>query len=70
MLDNTVTIGRISAGNSTFLIRLPPEISTPDDSVSDDANHVHGRMPQNMNSAYGSTFGSCAACMTYLKTIE
>ena len=46
----TVTIGRISAGNRTFLIRLPPEISTPDDSVSDAANQVHGSSPQNMNS--------------------
>ena len=52
MFASTVTIGRISAGNSTFLIRLPPEISTPDDSSSDDENQVHGRMPQNMNSAY------------------
>ena len=50
MFAVTVTIGRISAGNSTFLIRLPPEISTPDDSVSDEANHVHGSSPQNMNS--------------------
>src|SRR5882724_1417619 len=37
MFAVTVTIGRISAGNRTFLIRLPPEISTPDDSVSDEA---------------------------------
>src|SRR5262249_10676131 len=49
MFAVTVTIGRISAGKSTFLIRLPPEMSTPDDSISDDANHVHGRGPQNMN---------------------
>jgi len=48
---STVTIGRISAGKRTFLIRLPPEISTPEDSRSDEENHVHGRMPQNMNSA-------------------
>src|SRR3954468_7329076 len=46
MFDNTVTIGRISAGKSTFLIRLPPEISTPDDSRSEDENHVQGSRPQ------------------------
>ena len=28
-------------------------------SISDDENHVHGRMPQNMNSAYGSISGGC-----------
>src|SRR5687767_2600461 len=49
MFAVTVTIGRISAGNRTFLIRLPPEIRTPADSVNDDANHVHGSRPQNMN---------------------
>ncbi len=51
MLASTVTIGSTSAGNSTFLIRLPPEISTPDDSSSDEENHVHGRMPQNMKTS-------------------
>ena len=51
MFASTVTIGRISAGNRTFLIRLPPEISTPDDSSSDDENQVQGRRPQNMNSS-------------------
>src|SRR5215213_8610119 len=50
MFAVTVTIGRISAGNKTFLIRFPPEMSTPDDSVSDDANQVQGRIPQNMKS--------------------
>ena len=60
-----VTIGRISAGNRTFLIRLPPEIRTPADSFSDEENQVHGRMPQNMNSAYGSIRLSCAAGITY-----
>src|SRR5437764_2896932 len=54
MFAVTVTIGSTSAGNSTFLIRLPPEISTPDDSISDEANHVHGSRPQNMNRGYGS----------------
>ena len=51
-------MGSTSAGNSTFLIRLPPEMRTFDDSSSDKANHVHGRMPQNMNSAYGSRPGA------------
>src|SRR5262249_51709438 len=67
MFAVTVTTGRISAGNSTFLIRFPPEISTPDDSIKDEANHVHGRRPQNMKSGYGSV--PCgAAGITYLKT--
>ena len=51
MFASTLTIGSTSAGKSTFLIRLPPEISEPDASVSDAENQVHGRMPQNMNSA-------------------
>ena len=51
MFVSTLTIGSTSAGKSTFLIRLPPAISDPAASVSDDANQVHGRMPQNMNSA-------------------
>ena len=46
---STDTIGSTSAGNSTFLIRLPPEMSTLADSVSDELNHVHGRMPQKKN---------------------
>src|SRR3954471_15997672 len=54
MFASTLTSGRISAGNRTFLIRFPPEISEPADSVSDDENQVQGRMPQNMNSANGS----------------
>ena len=70
MFASTVTIGRISAGNRTFLIRLPPEISTPDDSASEDENQVHGRMPQNMNRAYGSIRGSCDAGITNVKTNE
>ena len=36
MFASTLTIGSTSAGNSTFLIRLPPEISTLADSVSED----------------------------------
>src|SRR6476620_7386496 len=70
MFASTLTIGRISAGKSTFLIRLPPEMRTPADSESDDENQVHGRMPQNMNNAYGSTRGTCAAVMTKAKTNE
>ena len=50
MLASTVTMGRISAGKSTFLIRFPPEINTPEDSISADENHVHGRIPQKRNS--------------------
>ena len=55
MFASTLTIGSTSAGNMTFLIRLPPAMSDPDASVSDAENHVHGRMPQNMNRAYGCT---------------
>ena len=59
MFASTLTSGSTSAGNSTFLIRLPPAMSDPAASVSDDENQVHGRMPQNMNSAYGcSAFGA------------
>ena len=57
MFASTVTIGSTSAGNRTFLIRFPPAISVPDDSSSDDENQVQGRIPQNMNSAYGSISG-------------
>ena len=53
MFDSTVTMGSTSAGNSTFLIRLPPEIRTLDDSSSDEENQVQGRRPQNRNSGYG-----------------
>jgi len=70
MFASTVTIGSTSAGNSTFLIRLPPEISVFDDSRMDEENHVHGRMPQNMNSAYGSMSGSCAPTSTWVNTNE
>ena len=51
MFESTVTIGSTSAGNSTFLIRLPPAMSTLADSDSDEENQVHGRRPQNRNSA-------------------
>ena len=53
MFASTLTIGSTSAGNRTFLIRLPPAISEPDASVSDEENQFHGSRPQNMNSAYG-----------------
>src|ERR1043166_9128371 len=67
MFAVTVTIGNTSAGKSTFLIRLPPAMSTPDDSMSDAENHVQGRSPQNMNSGYG--VAPCTAWgMTYVKT--
>ena len=56
MFARTLTSGRTSAGKSTFLIRLPPEISEPAASVSDAENHVHGRMPQNMNKRIGFGF--------------
>ena len=50
---STLTMGSTSAGKSTFLMRLPPEISTPADSVSADENQVQGSRPANMKSAYG-----------------
>ena len=40
MFASTLTIGSTSAGNRTFLIRLPPAISEPDASVSDEAEPV------------------------------
>ena len=51
MFASTETTGRISAGNSTFLIRLPLAMSEFDASSNDDENHVHGSRPQNRNSA-------------------
>ncbi len=51
MLAKTVTNGSTSAGNNTFLIRLPPAINTFDASSTDDENQVQGNRPQNMNSA-------------------
>ena len=70
MFARTLTIGSTSAGNRTFLIRLPPEIRDPAASVSEDENHVHGRMPQNMNSAYGSVSFECRFGNTTAKTNE
>ena len=70
MLASTVTIGSTSAGKRTFLIRLPPEMRTLLDSLSDEENHVHGRMPQNMNSAYGSISAGCVPGNTTVKTNE
>ena len=57
MFVSTLTIGSTSAGNRTFLMRLPPAMSEPAASESDVANQFHGRMPQNMNTAYGFTSG-------------
>ena len=51
MFASTLTSGSTSAGNRTFLIRLPPAISEPAASVSEVANQFHGRMPQNMKTA-------------------
>ena len=45
-LVSTVTTGRTSAGKSTFLMRLPPAMSTPEDSRSEALNQVQGRIPQ------------------------
>src|SRR3972149_95387 len=67
MLARTGTVGRARAGNRTFLIRLPPVMSTLADSDRDEENHVQGRMPQNMKSAYGSRSLSPRS-MTKLKT--
>src|SRR5262245_25722915 len=49
---STVTSGRISAGNSTLRIRLPPATSTVDDSSNEDENHDHGRSPLKMRTAW------------------
>ena len=68
MFARTLTSGRISAGNRTFLIRLPPEMSEPAASVSDEENQVHGRIPQNRNSAYGSMSVGRVPASTVVKT--
>jgi hypothetical protein len=36
---------------------LPPATSDPDASINDEENQFHGRMPQNMNTAYGCAIG-------------
>ena len=46
-------MGSTSAGKSTFLMRLPPEISDPAASINDAENHVQGSSPQNMKTANG-----------------
>jgi hypothetical protein len=43
-------------------------ISTFDASSSDDENHVHGRIPQNMNKANGCRSGGCTPGITTVKT--
>ena len=69
MFASTLTSGSTSAGKRTFLIRLPPAISEPAESVSEVANQFQGRMPQNMNTAYGCTpFVSLG--MTFVKMNE
>ncbi len=70
MFASTLVMGRISAGNNTFLIRLPPAMSEFEDSSSDEENHVQGRMPQNMKSAYGSMSFVCRPGITTAKTNE
>src|SRR5215813_13852477 len=63
MFARTLTIGSTSAGNKTFLMRLPPLINDEVASVRDAANHVHGRRPQNMKTAYGRVRGSLFGMM-------
>src|SRR5438309_2964100 len=70
MLASTLTIGSTSAGNNTFLIRLPPAMSDPAASDSDEANHVHGRIPQNMKSAYGLVLGSSFGMIVVKTNVE
>ena len=66
---HTVTTGSTSAGNRTFLIRLPPAISTPAASASEDWNQVQGRMPQAKNSRYGSMSGGRGTGSMYVNTM-
>ena len=54
MFDSTLTSGSTSAGNITLRIRFAPATSDAEPSLSDEENQVHGRMPQNRNSPYGS----------------
>ena len=70
MFAKTVTIGNTSAGNNTFLMRFPPAIKTPDYSINDEENQVHGRIPQNMNNANGSTDAGRIPGSTVLNTNE
>jgi hypothetical protein len=57
---STVTTGRTSAGNITFLMSEPPAMSTPEASRSEALNQVQGRIPQKKNRRYGSISGPCA----------
>ena len=61
-------MGRISAGNKTLRIRLPPAIRTFADSSNDEENHVQGRMPQNRKSEKCSIPALRAAGITDVKT--
>ncbi len=67
-MAKTATMGSTSAGKSTFLMRLPFTRSEFADSSSDDENHVHGRMPQKMKSAYGSSSGGRVPGITTVNT--
>ena len=60
---------RWGAVGSTILAAaaLIVAISDPDASSSDDENQFHGRMPQNMNTAYGCAIGLRLG-MTTVKT--
>jgi hypothetical protein len=49
-------------------MRLPPAIKMFDDSRSEAWNHVHGRRPQNRNSAKLEILGDFAAGITYANT--
>jgi len=44
--DNTTTSGRTSAGNNTFLIRLPPPMIELEESNREDENQSQGNKPQ------------------------
>jgi hypothetical protein len=68
MFERTVTMGSTSAGKRTFLIRFPLEMRTPDDSSTDEENHVHGRRPQKRKSEYG--FSADRPVMTNSNTNE
>ena len=56
MFASTLTIGSTSAGKQHLLDQIAAGDQRAGASISDGENHVHGRMPQNMNSAYGSSF--------------
>ena len=55
---SNLTTGSTSAGNNTFLMRLPEWINDPEDSLSAVVNHVHGSSPQKRNTGNGASAGS------------